>query len=137
MCLFHRMTPVSYTHLDVYKRQIGMGVDANVITAERIKEELRNGKSIDGAIQAGFTRGFSAIFDGNITNVIVAIILMGAFGSSDSIFAKILSPIFGYFGYATEGSVFSFGYTLLVGVVPVSYTHLDVYKRQDLYHSIK
>ncbi len=29
---------------------------------------------------------------------------MGAFGSSDSIFAKILSPIFGYFGYATEGS---------------------------------
>lgn len=96
---------------------IGMGVDANVITAERIKEELRNGKSIDGAIQAGFTRGFSAIFDGNITNIIVAIILMGAFGSADSIFAKILSPIFGYFGYATEGSVFSFGYTLLVGVV--------------------
>ncbi len=96
---------------------IGMGVDANVITAERIKEELRNGKSIDGAIQAGFTRGFSAIFDGNITNIIVAIILMGAFGSSDSIFAKILSPIFGYFGYATEGSVFSFGYTLLAGVV--------------------
>ena len=96
---------------------IGMGVDENVITAERIKEELRNGKSIDGAIQAGFTRGFSAIFDGNITNIIVAIILMGAFGSSDSIFAKILSPIFGYFGYATEGSVFSFGYTLLVGVV--------------------
>lgn len=96
---------------------IGMGVDANVITAERIKEEIRSGKSIDGAIQAGFTRGFSAIFDGNITNIIVAIILMGAFGSSDSIFAQILSPIFGFFGFATEGSVFSFGYTLLVGVV--------------------
>ncbi len=96
---------------------IGMGVDANVITAERIKEEIRNGKSIDGAIEAGFTRGFTAIFDGNITNVIVAIILMGAFGSSDSIFAQILSPIFGFFGFATEGSVFSFGYTLLVGVV--------------------
>ena len=96
---------------------IGMGVDANVITAERIKEELHNGKSIDGAVQAGFTRGFSAIFDGNITNIIVAIILMGAFGSADNIFSKILTPIFGYFGYATEGSVFSFGYTLLVGVV--------------------
>ena len=96
---------------------IGMGVDANVITAERIKEEIRAGKSIDGAIEAGFARGFTAIFDGNITNVIVAIILMGAFGSSDSIFAQILSPIFGFFGFATEGSVFSFGYTLLVGVV--------------------
>ena len=96
---------------------IGMGVDANVITAERVKEELRNGKSIDGAINAGFSRGFTAIFDGNITNVIVAVILMGAFGSSDNFFAQILSPVFGFFGFATEGSVFSFGYTLLVGVV--------------------
>lgn len=96
---------------------IGMGVDANVITSERIKEEINRGKTIDGAIDIGFKRGFSAIFDGNITMVIVAIILMGAFGPSDSLFAQLLTPIFFMFGASTAGSIYSFGYTLLVGVI--------------------
>ena len=96
---------------------IGMGVDANVITSERIKEEINRGKTIDGAIDLGFKRGFSAIFDGNITMVIVAIILMGAFGPADSLFAQLLTPLFFMFGAATAGSIYSFGYTLLVGVV--------------------
>ena len=51
---------------------IGMGVDANVITAERIKEELKNGKSLDGALKSGFARGLTPIIDGNVTIVIVA-----------------------------------------------------------------
>lgn len=55
---------------------IGMGVDANVITAERIKEEIRAGKSIDGALNAGFRRGLKPIIDGNVTVVIVAVMLM-------------------------------------------------------------
>ena len=42
---------------------IGMGVDANVITAERIKEELNNGKSLDGALKSGFARGLTPIID--------------------------------------------------------------------------
>ncbi len=96
---------------------IGMGVDANVITSERIKEEINRGKTIDGAIDLGFKRGFSAIFDGNITMVIVAIILMGAFGPADSLFAQLLTPLFFMFGASTAGSIYSFGYTLLVGVV--------------------
>lgn len=96
---------------------VGMGVDANVITAERIKEEMYAGKSIDGAIRTGYKRAFSAVFDGNITMIIVAIILMGAFGTTDSICAIILSPIFTWFGASTEGTIFSFGYTLAVGVV--------------------
>ncbi len=96
---------------------IGMGVDANIITAERIKEELRNGRSIDGAIDMGFDRGFSAIFDGNITMLITAIVLMGAFGPPNSIFSKLLSWVFFMFGPSTAGTVYSFGYTLLVGVI--------------------
>lgn len=96
---------------------IGMGVDANVITSERIKEELKNGKTLDGAINAGFNRGFTSIFDGNITNVIVAVILMGAFGVPDSIFAKALKWVFFMFGPSTEGTVYSLGYTLLVGII--------------------
>jgi protein-export SecD/SecF family membrane protein len=74
---------------------IGMGVDCNIITAERIKEELRVGKTLDGAIDAGFHCSFSAIFDGNITVVIVGILLW----------------ILG------SGTVQSFGYTLIIGVI--------------------
>ncbi len=96
---------------------IGMGVDANVITAERIKEEVRAGKTLDGAIDSGFERGFAAIFDSNVTMIIVAVILMGSFGPTDSLFAKMLSPIFSMFGPATAGNIYSFGYTLLVGVI--------------------
>ena len=96
---------------------IGMGVDANVITAERIREEVRSGKSIDGSIELGYQRAFAAILDGNMTVVIVAIILMGAFGPPSSIFARILNPLFFLFGSTLAGTVYSFGYTLLVGVI--------------------
>lgn len=88
---------------------IGMGVDANIITASRIKEELWAGKTLDGAIQKGDDNSFWAIFDGNITVVIVALILMGVFGPTN-----ILSMLF---GASTTGSIYSFGYTLLIGII--------------------
>ncbi len=96
---------------------IGFGVDANIITAERIREELRNGKTVDGAIESGFKRAFTAIFDGNVTIIIVAIILMGSFGPPSSLFAKLLSPLYTWFGPSTAGSIYSFGFTLMVGVL--------------------
>jgi preprotein translocase subunit SecD len=74
---------------------IGMGVDANVIVSERIKEELKTGCTLSTAIANGFTRAFSSVLDGNVTVAIAAIILM-VFGS---------------------GSMLSFGYSLLVGVI--------------------
>lgn len=88
---------------------IGMGADANIIMAERIKEELRVGKTLDGAIVSGSKNSFSAIFDGNITVIIVAIILMLVFGPSN-----VLSMLF---GPSTTGTIYSFGYTLLIGVI--------------------
>lgn len=96
---------------------IGFGVDANIITAERIKEEINSGKSIDGSIQSGFKRGFSAIVDGNITIIIVAVILMGAFGDPNSPLAVLLKPVFFMFGPSTAGAIYSFGYTLLISVI--------------------
>jgi preprotein translocase subunit SecD len=96
---------------------IGMGVDANVITAERIKEEIKNGKSIDSALELGYKRAFSAILDGNITVIIVAIILMGAFGPPTSFLARMFTPIFFFFDTTAAGNIYSFGFTLLVGVV--------------------
>ncbi len=88
---------------------IGMGVDCNVITAERIKEELRSGRTLDGALERGTKNSLSAIIDGNMTVVIVSIILMLVFGPSN-----ILSVIF---GESTTGTIYSFGYTLLIGVI--------------------
>lgn len=88
---------------------IGMGVDCNVITAERIKEELRGGRTLDGALDKGTKNSLSAIVDGNMTVVIVSIILMLVFGPSN-----ILSFIF---GESTTGTIYAFGYTLLVGVI--------------------
>lgn len=96
---------------------IGMGVDANVITAERIKEELRNGKTLNGAIEVGYKRAWSAVFDSNITVVFVAVILMGAFGPTDSVFGTLLKPLFFAFGASTAGTIYSLGYTLLVGIL--------------------
>ena len=96
---------------------IGMGVDANIISAARIKEEIQSGKSIDGSIALGYDRAFTAIFDGNLTLIIIAIVLMAAFGPSDSLFAKLLSFLFIGFGQSTAGAIYSFGYTLLVGAI--------------------
>ena len=96
---------------------IGVGVDCNVIAAERIRDEFKNGKTIDGAIEAGFKNSLSAIIDGNVTIVIVSFVLMGAFGTTDNIIAKILSPLMSLFGTSITGAIYSFGYTLLVGVI--------------------
>ena len=56
---------------------IGMAVDANVLIYERIKEELRNGTSIQSSIYAGFERAFATIFDSNITTLLAAVMLFG------------------------------------------------------------
>lgn len=74
---------------------IGMGVDANVIISERISEEIKSGKNLGYAISLGFKNAFSSVFDGNITVMIVAVILM----------------IFG------SGSLLSFAYSLLTGII--------------------
>lgn len=95
---------------------IGMGVDCNIITAERIKEELHLGKTLESALKSAYQRSFSSILDGNMTVIIVAIILMGAFGVSDSFFAQCFSFLFRWFGISTEGTIYSFGFTLLTGV---------------------
>ncbi len=92
---------------------IGIGVDCNVITAEAVRDELRAGKTIDSAIRSGSKNSFWAIFDGNITVLIVAAVLMGVFGSSNSLFGFLFS----WLPVSTTGSVYAFGYTLLIGVV--------------------
>lgn len=61
---------------------IGMAVDANIIIYERLKEELRAGKTLMAAIDAGFKRAFITIFDANVTTLIAAVVLILVFGAS-------------------------------------------------------
>ncbi len=96
---------------------VGVGVDCNVIAAERIRDEFKKGKTIDGAIDSGYKNSLSAIIDGNVTIVIVSIVLMGAFGTPDSLFGKLFSPLMSLFGTSITGTIYSFGYTLLIGVI--------------------
>ena len=54
---------------------VGMSVDSNVLIFERIKEELKHGKSLIAAVDAGFEKAFSAIIDTHITTLITSFIL--------------------------------------------------------------
>lgn len=85
---------------------IGMAVDANVLIFERIKEELKKGKSVKSSIDAGFNRAMSSIIDSNITTIIAAIAL---------------------FSIGT-GGVKGFALTLTIGVVISMFTAITVTK---------
>lgn len=83
---------------------IGMAVDANVIIFERVKDELRNGKTVRSAIDSGFSRAWTAIIDSNITTIIAAIVLY-------------------FFG---SGTVVGFALTFGIGVVLSMFTAVTV-----------
>ena len=83
---------------------IGMAVDANVIIFERIKEELRAGKTVKSAIDSGFKRAFAAILDSNLTTLIAAAVLF-------------------FFG---TGTIVGFATTLGLGVIISMFTALTV-----------
>ena len=79
---------------------LGMAVDANVLINERIREELHKGKGLLDAINVGYEKALSAILDGNITTVLIGVILI----------------IFG------SGSVKGFGVTLCIGLITSVFT---------------
>lgn len=70
---------------------VGMSVDANVLIFERIKEELRNGRSVQQAINEGYNGAFSSIFDANLTTILTAVILYAAGSGPVKGFAITLS----------------------------------------------
>ncbi len=78
-----KLIPVTLTLSGIagFIMSIGMAVDANVLVFERIKEELRRGKTINIAIDDGFARAWSSIFDSNISTIMTCLILV-YFGSS-------------------------------------------------------
>jgi preprotein translocase subunit SecD len=78
-----RLIPVTLTLAGIagFVLSVGMAVDANILIFERMKEELRLGKSLPAAVEAGFNRAWNSILDSNVSSLITATILY-AFGSS-------------------------------------------------------
>jgi len=83
---------------------IGMAVDANVLIYERLREELAKGKSLRGAIAAGYARAFGTIFDSHVTTLISSVILI----------------------FMGTGEIKGFGVTLTIGVAAILFTALVV-----------
>ncbi len=78
-----RLMPVTLTLAGIagFVLSIGMAVDANILIFERMKEEMRAGKSLPAAVEAGFGRAWNSILDSNVSSLITATILY-LFGSS-------------------------------------------------------
>ena len=78
-----RLMPVTLTLAGIagFVLSIGMAVDANILIFERMKEEMRVGKSLPAAVEAGFGRAWNSILDSNVSSLITAMILY-LFGSS-------------------------------------------------------
>lgn len=85
---------------------VGMAVDANVIIFERIKEEIRNGKSLRASIDSGFAKALSTILDSNITTIIAALVL---------------------FNFGT-GPIKGFAITLMIGILSSMFTAIVITK---------
>jgi preprotein translocase subunit SecD len=94
---------------------IGMGVDSNVLVFERIREELRNGKSSSAAVDAGFDKAFLTIIDTHVTTVVSAFFLF----------------IFG------TGPIRGFAITLTIGLIANVFTAIFVSKTIFQYHLTK
>jgi preprotein translocase subunit SecD len=83
---------------------VGMALDANVLIFERVREELRNGRSVCNALDLGYGKAFWTIFDAQITTAIAAFVLMQ---------------------YAS-GPIYGFAVTLLIGIVCSMFTSIFV-----------
>jgi preprotein translocase subunit SecD len=97
-----RFIPVTLTLAGVaaFVLSVGMAVDANILIFERTKEELRSGKTLVSAMEAGFNRAWNSIFDSNMSSIITATILF-------------------YFGSAT---IRGFALVLIIGVLLSMFT---------------
>ena len=106
-----KMWPITLTlaGLGGFIASLGMAVDANVLIFERMKEELRAGRTVGAAIEAGFKRAWSAILDCNVTTFIACIIMFWL-GSS----------------VVASGLVTGFAVTLFIGVAVSMFTAITV-----------
>jgi protein-export membrane protein SecD len=101
-----RLVPVTLTLAGIaaFVLSVGMAVDANILIFERTKEELRAGKTLSAAIEAGFNRAWNSILDSNVSSLLTAGILW-------------------YFGTST---VKGFALVLIIGVLTSMFTAITL-----------
>jgi preprotein translocase subunit SecD len=123
-----RIIPVTLTLAGTagFVLSVGMAVDANILIFERTKEELRAGKTLATAVEAGFSRAWNSIFDSNVSSLITAGILY-------------IGPSILNFGGSS--TIKGFALVLIIGVatsmftaVTVSRTLLRIFVRQSVFH---
>ncbi|MFA5112870.1 MAG: protein translocase subunit SecD [Candidatus Margulisiibacteriota bacterium] len=102
LCLFR--ATLTLPGIAGFLLSIGMAVDANVIIFERLKEELRLGKTIKASVEAAFQRAFAAILDSNVTTIIGAVTLF----------------------FVGTGTIKGFAVTLTVGIIASMFTALTL-----------
>jgi preprotein translocase subunit SecD len=105
-----KLVPITLTlpHIGGFILSIGLAVDANVLIFERIKEEIRLGRSLGSAMDVGFNRAWPAIRDGNVSTLITCVVLL-------------------WFGNRLGGGLVNgFALTLLVGVLVSMFTAVVV-----------
>lgn len=100
LCLLH--TTLTLPGIAGFLLSIGMAVDANIIIFERLKEELRTGKTLKATVEAAFDRAFAAILDSNVTTIIAAATLF----------------------FVGTGTIKGFAVTLSVGILMSMFTAL-------------
>ena len=112
-----RLIPVTMTLAGIagFVLSVGMAVDANILIFERTKEELRLGKSLPSAVEAGFNRAWNSILDSNVSSLITATILF-LFGSS---------------------TIRGFGLVLIIGVLVSMFTAVTVTRRCSRGHPLR
>ena len=101
-----KLVPITLTlpHIGGFILSIGLAVDANILIFERIKEEIRLGRSLGSAMDVGFNRAWPAIRDGNVSTLITCVVLL-------------------WFGNRLGGGLVNgFALTLLVGVLVSMFT---------------
>ncbi len=101
-----KLVPITLTlpHIGGFILSIGLAVDANILIFERIKEEIRLGRSLASAMEVGFNRAWPAIRDGNVSTLITCVVLL-------------------WFGNRLGGGLINgFALTLLVGVLVSMFT---------------
>ena len=105
-----KLVPITLTlpHIGGFILSIGLAVDANILIFERIKEEIRLGRSLGSAMEVGFNRAWPAIRDGNVSTLITCVVLL-------------------WFGNRLGGGLVNgFALTLLVGVLVSMFTAVVV-----------
>ena len=114
MLALFKLIPVVLTTAGIagFILSVGLAVDANILIAERIKEELKEGKELDTAISLGFSRAWLAIRDSNIAHIIAGVILFW-FGTA---LIKGFALVFGLGVIVSLLSAISISRTLLVAL---------------------